>query len=258
MSYMNEKMQKSKANTVPLITLIPSIVTMFALCLGTSALRYALEARFDIAAALIIIASVMDGLDGRIARMLHSTSPFGAQLDSLADLVNFGVAPGMVLYLWSLHQITHKGLGWAIVLFYIICSAFRLARFNVQSATDAEKMSDHFFIGIPMPAAAILVLLPLIQTFNFPECRLPNLWLASYVVFISIMMISQLPTFSVKKVSIRREYVVPLLVFACITIAGILIEPWFILTIMGVCYLLSLPVSAAYYYTNRYKDISTD
>lgn len=241
-------MQKNKLNSIPLVTLIPSIITMFALCLGTTAIRYALEAKFDIAAALIIVASIMDGLDGRIARLLNSTSHFGAHLDSLADLVSFGVAPGMILYLWSLHQLTYKGVGWAVVLFYITCSAFRLARFNVQAGNINEKKSNNFFIGVPTPAAAGLALLPLVITFNITEYRLPNSFIAVYVMLIGVVMISQLPTFSGKKVSVKREYVVPLLVLTGVLMAGILIEPWFVLPLMGIGYIISIPVSSIYYY----------
>ncbi|WHQ46830.1 MAG: CDP-diacylglycerol--serine O-phosphatidyltransferase [Candidatus Midichloria sp.] len=249
--------QKNKINTIPLVTLIPSIITMFALCLGTTAIRCALEAKFDIAAALIIVASIMDGLDGKVARLLNSTSHFGAHLDSLADLVSFGVAPGMVLYLWSLHQLTYKGVGWAVVLFYITCSAFRLARFNVQAGNLAEKKSNNFFTGVPTPAAAGLVLLPLVITFNITECRLPNTVIAVYVALIGMMMISQLPTFSGRKISVKREYVVPLLVLTGVIMAGILIEPWFILPLMGIGYILSIPISAIYYYRFYYNKKST-
>jgi len=242
------KMQKNKITTIPLVNLIPSIITMFALCLGTTAIRYALEAKFDIAAALIIVASIMDGLDGRVARLLNSTSNFGAQLDSLADLVSFGVAPSMTLYLWALHQLTYKGVGWAVVLFYITCSAFRLARFNVQASDQPEKKGNNFFTGVPITAAANLVMLPLVITFNITEYRIPNAFIALYVVLIGILMISQLPTFSGKKVHVRREYVLPLLGLTGVMMAGILIEPWFVLPLMGVGYILTIPVSVVYYY----------
>ncbi len=246
-------MHKTKISTVLLVNLIPSLITMFALCLGATAMRYALEGRFDVAAALIIVASIMDGLDGRVARLLNSTSNFGAQLDSLADLVNFGVAPGMVLYLWSLYQIAYKGLGWAVVLFYISCSAFRLARFNIQSSAPDEKKNDNFFIGVPMPAAAGLVLLPLMMTFSITDYKLPDFAISAYIVFVGMMMISQIPTFSAKKVSINRRYVAPLMVLTGVTMAAVLIEPWVVLPIMCICYIISIPIGIIFYYKQSKK-----
>ena len=238
-------MQK-KITAIPLVTLIPSIITMFALCLGVTSIKYALEGRFDTAIALIIIASIMDGLDGKVARLLNSTTNFGAQLDSLADLVSFGVAPGIILYIWSLDQLSYKGLGWAVILFYIICSAFRLARFNVQISD--EKKDGNFFTGIPMPAAAGVVLLPIMITFNITSYKIPNFFIAPYIVLVGFMMISKIPTFSGKKVSVKKEYVLPLLILTVILMAGILMDPWFLLPWLGILYIISIPISIFYYY----------
>ncbi len=133
------KVKRIKVRVVPFYKLFPSVITVLALCMGITAVRYALDGKFEIAAGLIIIAGIMDGLDGKIARLLKSTSEFGAQLDSLADIVSFGVAPGLVTYLWILHDIPAKGIGWLVVLIYISCAALRLARFNVQEVVGSEK-----------------------------------------------------------------------------------------------------------------------
>jgi CDP-diacylglycerol---serine O-phosphatidyltransferase len=244
-------MQK-KISAIPLVMLIPSAITMFALCLGATSIRYALEGSFQVAIALIIIAAIMDALDGKVARLLNSTTDFGAQLDSLADLVSFGVAPGLIIYIWSLEELAYKGMGWAIILFYITCSAFRLARFNMQIGDETK--SEDFFTGIPMPAAAGLVLLPIMFSFNIVSVKLSNLFIAPYIILIGAMMISRLPTLSFKKVVVQKEYVVPLLVLTVIIMAGILMEPWVLLPVLGVLYIFSIPITTFYYYRSRYNN----
>lgn len=243
----------SKAiSEVHLYKLLPSFVTILALCLGISAVRYAIDSKWTIAAGLIVFAGFMDGLDGRIARMLNSTSSFGAQLDSLADLVSFGVAPAIVMYFWKLHEIPFKGVGWGIVLFFIICSAIRLARFNsmLEDPEEKEKMKN-FFVGVPMPSAAALLILPLTLTFELLEYNFDYWQIAIYQVIIGILMISRIPTFSFKGVVIKKKFIsIIMLIFATL-ICGIVIEPWVFLPALGLIYIMLIPVSVIAYYKQQ-------
>lgn len=241
-----------KIGDVSLLQLFPSIITMFALCLGSTALKCALEGRFEAAATLIIIAAVLDILDGKVARLLNSTSNFGAQLDSLADLVNFGVAPSFLMYLWSLKTLHYQALGWGVVLFYITCSAFRLARFNVQSSSDEDQIRG--FKGVPMPGGAGLAILPLLMTFHITEYQLPSSLLAIYIVFVAILMISRIPTLAIKNVKVRKDNVLLVMTIAGVITAGIIIEPWIVLPIIGVLYIISILGGAIYSQINLKKN----
>ncbi|AIF80662.1 CDP-diacylglycerol--serine O-phosphatidyltransferase [endosymbiont of Acanthamoeba sp. UWC8] len=234
---------------VPIQKLFPNMITILGLCLGISAVRYSIDSKWQIAAGLIIVAAFMDGLDGKIARLLNSTSPFGAQLDSLADIVSFGVAPSIVIYTWSLHEIPYKGVGWAVVLFYITCSALRLARFNVQ-ATDklGAITAQYYFSGIPMPAAAALALTPMISSFELLDIKFSPWIIAAYMFVIGILMVSSVPTFSFKKININRKYVTLMLVSVGLLIASMVLEPWITLPIVGLTYLLLIPLSTFHYY----------
>ena len=233
---------------VPLYKLFPNFITIIGLCLGISAVRYALDQKMQMAAGLIIIAAFMDGIDGRLARLLNSTSSFGAHLDSLADIVSFGVAPAVVVYLWSLHEIPYKGVGWAAVLFYITCSALRLARFNVQSENKKSPSAQNYFTGVPMPSAAILSMLPMMFTFELINFHFSPWIILCNLLIISFLMVSTIPTFSFKKVDIEREYVMLLFVGMALLISSIILEPWLILPFVGAAYLISIPVSVYSYY----------
>lgn len=243
----------SKAiSEVHLYKLLPSFITILALCLGISAVRYAMDSKWTIAAGLIVFAGFMDGLDGRIARLLNSTTSFGAQLDSLADLVSFGVAPAIVMYFWKLHDIPYKGVGWGVVLFFIICSAIRLARFNsmLEDPKEKERMKN-FFLGVPMPSAAALLILPLTLTFELVNYDF-NYWqIAFYQLIIGILMISRIPTFSFKGIVIKKKFIsIIMLIFATL-ICGIVIEPWVFLPAIGLIYIMLIPVSVIAYYKQQ-------
>lgn len=243
--------------SIPIQKLAPNFVTLLGLCLGITSIRYAFDGKWAITAALIIIAAFMDGIDGRLARILNATSIFGAQLDSLADVISFGVAPAVVLYLWSLHDIPYKGIGWAIVLFYIACSAIRLARFNstLDSAEEQEKLQD-YSTGVPITTSAGVALLPMILSFELlPEIRENNRMLpwfiAAYLVVIGLLMISRIPTFSFKRLHIRREYVSFILLIVALIMAGIILEPWIVLPILILIYLLTIPISIYFYIKSK-------
>jgi CDP-diacylglycerol--serine O-phosphatidyltransferase len=187
----------------PLIHLVPNAFTVTSICFGLTAIRYGLDQRYELAVVLIILAGIFDGLDGRAARMLKITSKLGAELDSLADFLSFGVAPAFLIYLWSLHQV--PGFGWAIALLYVICAALRLARFNSElEAQDRPPWHTRFFTGMPAPAAAGCVIVPMMLAFAL-EHSWPQIWAINAVVtvFIALMMVSQVPTFSIKMITTR-------------------------------------------------------
>jgi CDP-diacylglycerol--serine O-phosphatidyltransferase len=228
-----------------LYRLLPNLITIASLCSGMSAIRFAILERWELAVTFLVIAAFLDGLDGRIARLLKATSNFGAQLDSLADFVCFGVSPAFVLYLWSLHEI--KGLGWVLALFYAVCCCLRLARFNTSLMEEKkEAWQDYFFTGVPAPAGAMLALLPLLLTLQGGDewwdiMPVDRHWIvAGYLPLIGVLMVSRLPTFSLKGLKITHKYLLPAMLVAVLIIAGLMIEPWASIAVIDVLYLSSL------------------
>jgi CDP-diacylglycerol--serine O-phosphatidyltransferase len=228
---------------IPVRTLAPNLVTLLALCAGLTGIRMAFENRYGLALAAIVFAAVLDGIDGRLARLLKGTSKFGAELDSLSDFVNFGVAPGLILYFWGLHDL--KSAGWIAAMAFAICAGLRLARFNVMSADpDRPVWAANFFVGVPAPAGAIIVLLPIYAAFlGLP--RSPFLtWLTlAYTLAIAALLVSRLPVFSGKRIGTRvpPEMVGPVIILLVLFVALLIAYPWIILTIGTLCYLASLP-----------------
>ena len=240
-----DSVKPKKLVWLPISRLFPSMVTIMAICFGLTAIRYALIAKWDLAVAFIVIAGFLDVVDGRLARFLKATSNFGAQLDSLADFVNFGVSPAIVIYLWELNKIETKGLGWALALFYAICSAIRLARFNSDLAEpDRPAWREGFFKGVPAPMGAYLVLLPIMLSFEVDiSSYVHPIALGVYMVIIGLLMASKLPTFATKKMSIHKEYISFVLVAAGFLLGVIIMEPWISLSILGVIYVITFPFS---------------
>lgn len=238
--------RRRRFRAVPLRVILPNIVTLIALCVGLTAIRFAFEGRFETAVLAIIVAAILDGLDGRLARALHGTSRFGAELDSLADFVDFGVAPAVVLYLWSLHEF--RGMGWFAVLVFAIAAALRLARFNV-SVDDPrhQPWQDAFFTGMPAPAGACLALLPLYLSFSelhvpFDHRYVP--WHIAYLLAIALLMASRIPHFSGKTFGrIPREYVVFVLFGVAVTLLLIATWPMEMLAAFCFLYLGMIPVA---------------
>ncbi|MGH0004461.1 CDP-diacylglycerol--serine O-phosphatidyltransferase [Pseudovibrio ascidiaceicola] len=228
---------------IPLRIVLPNVVTLLALCSGLTAIRMAMEDRWDMAIAAIFLAAILDALDGRVARMLKGSTKFGAELDSLADFVNFGVAPGIILYAWMLEDAS--SLGWIASLLFSICMALRLARFNVAlDDPNKPKWANKFFTGVPAPAGALTVLLPIyLERLGVPHWNELALPVALYTMFIGLLMVSQLPTFSGKQIGthIRREWVLPLFVVAVGIVALAASYPFECLTVIGVGYLISIP-----------------
>ena len=230
-----------RARRLSIIGLLPNMLTVGALCAGITALRFAIEGHFRIALILILLAAIMDGLDGRLARLLRSESQIGAELDSLCDFVNFGVVPGMVLYLWALKG--EASMGWIAVLIYAICCMLRLARFNVgNKRMDGEEPAERTsFIGVPSPAGAMLVLAPIYLAFCFPgDVRLPAAAVALWMVAMGALMISRIRTPSLKRVTIYAEDARYVLVGVAAVVAALLTYPWVTLLALACIYLAAI------------------
>jgi CDP-diacylglycerol--serine O-phosphatidyltransferase len=239
---------------VPVRVLIPNIFTLVGLCAGLTAIRMGIEHRWDLAVAALVFAAVLDGIDGRVARLLKASSRFGAELDSLADFVNFGVAPAIIMFNWALEDL--RSVGWIAVLVFAVCSALRLARFNVSlDATDTPAWKSNYFVGVPAPAGAIILLLPIYaQDLGLHVPILTPLVLL-YTLAIALLMVSRVPTFSGKLIGqrIAREYVPPLFVAAALFIALLLTFPSLTLAVGSLVYLALIPVSAYRYLAEERK-----
>jgi CDP-diacylglycerol---serine O-phosphatidyltransferase len=226
--------------------LLPNIITLGALCAGLTAIRFALNADFRSAVLAIIVAAFLDALDGRVARRLNATSKFGAELDSLSDVIAFGVAPAFLLYLSIMNAA--GAFGWVVTLMFPICSALRLARFNVGIYAEEKPpvWAGAFFTGIPAPAGALLVLMPLMLSLS-PDVDWP--WLrhpvtgAVFLVGIGVLMVSRLPSWSLKRGRIQGPWVVPTMVLVALAIGLMATTPWTTLPLIGLVYLLLLPFS---------------
>ena len=243
---------------VPLRSVLPSLVTLLALCAGLTSMRMTVEHRYGLAVFLVAIAAALDGIDGRIARLLKSTSRFGAELDSITDFVNFGVAPAMLIYVWALAEL--RSLGWIAALIYVICAALRLARFNVAlDAPDKPDWHAGFFVGVPAPAGAVAVMLPLYMEFiaiPIPHGFLTAPLVLVYTVAIGLLMVSRLPTWSGKLIGrrIARELVAPLFVGGVLVVAFLVAFPWETMTVLTLAYLASLPAAWKAYERHRRQD----
>jgi CDP-diacylglycerol---serine O-phosphatidyltransferase len=245
---------------IPLREIFPSLVTLLAICSGLTSIRFAVEDRIDLAVAAIILAAVLDGLDGRIARLLKSTSRFGAQMDSLADFVNFGVAPAMLIFFTMTDAI--RSIGWITALIYAICACLRLARFNVMiDGPDRPKWENNYFVGVPAPAGALCVLAPIYGLLLGLPANAPFVvFSAFYTVVIGLLMVSSLPTFAGKELSksVPRDYVLPLMIVLVAFIALLFTFPWATLMVLVVAYLCSLPFGYRAYLRRRRSEAATD
>jgi CDP-diacylglycerol---serine O-phosphatidyltransferase len=248
--------RRRRFKPIPVRTLLPNLITLLALCAGLTAIRMAIENRLDLALAAIVLAATLDGIDGRIARMLKGTSRFGAELDSLADFVNFGVAPALILYFWGLHEL--KNAGWIAAMVFAICAGLRLARFNVMiDDPNQPAWAGNFFTGIPAPAGAITVLLPIYLNFLGVSNGLVTVWLTLfYTLAIALLMVSRLPVFSGKRVGKRvpPDMVLPVFVVVVLFFALLISYPWIVLTIGALAYLGCLPFGWLSYRNYQRKD----
>ena len=246
--------RRQRFRAIPLRLLVPNMITLLALCAGLTAIRLAFEEKLEWALAAIVFAAFLDGIDGRVARLMKGQSRFGAELDSLADFVNFGCAPGLIVYLWGLHPLGN--VGWIAAMVFAICGALRLARFNVMiDDPDQPLWAGNFFTGVPAPAGAIVVLLPIyVSLLGLPH--LPPIPALIYTVAIAFLMVSRLPVFSGKRVGKRvpPEMVLPLFVVFVLAFALLVSYPWQVLAIATVCYLASLPLGWLSYRKHQRKD----
>lgn len=236
---MTKPVEERNEPHVRLIHLLPNLLTLAAVCAGLTAIRFGYEGDFERAVRLVLAACVLDGLDGRLARLMKRPTAIGAELDSLADFVNFGVAPVLILHSWALQE--KASAGWIAVLFYAICCILRLARFNVSSRMEDRKPSSDFFVGVPSPAGAILVMLPMVVSFavtDLPEA--PPVLVACHICLIGLLMISHVPTYSFKNMAIDRANAKYVLLGASVLAAALLTYLWATLTLLTIAYVCGL------------------
>ena len=221
--------------------MIPNILTLLALCAGLTAIRFALQAKWEHAVVAILLAAILDGLDGRIARMLKATSKFGAELDSLSDFISFGVAPALINYLWSLNNAGSPG--WAMALLFAVCSSLRLARFNTMiGQANLPPYAYNFFTGVPAPAAAGLALLPMMLSFELGETFFSSpLVVGLVMIAVAFMMVSRIPTFSLKSLRIPHPYVLPGFLLLALLAGFLVTAPWVTLPLIEIVYAVSIP-----------------
>jgi len=223
-------------------TILPNMFTLVGVCIGLTSIKFAFDERFGLAIICIIVAGFIDGLDGRIARLIKGTSQVGKELDSLTDVISFGVAPAFIMYFWQLNALGR--VGWLICLVYVICVALRLARFNVNSETQSS-WKDNFFEGVPSPAGGILVLMPLI--YSKSEIQFLNVDFTYFTpilfVLISILLISKLPTYSFKKIAVPRRLTIFLLFGVVLFFGLLLIYTYNVIVISSLLYLALIPFS---------------
>ena len=227
---------------LPLVQLLPNFLTIMALCAGLTAIRFAAQGRFGYAIGLMVLAAVLDGLDGRLARLLKHESEIGAELDSLGDFVNFGVAPALTMYFWAFQGWSRAG--WIAALIYAVCCVMRLARFNVgqRAATDPTEKTD--FVGVPSPAGAMLALGPMYFSYTFDAApALPPALVALWLVGVGALMISRMPTPSFKKTTIYAEHARYIVLGFVALVAALLSFPWTTLLALDLAYVAALAVA---------------
>ncbi len=232
---------------IPIIYIVPNAITLASVCVAVSAIRLAFMEKFEWAVIAIIISAILDSLDGRMARLLKSTSKFGAELDSLADFAAFGVTPAIIFYVWGTHELGK--IGWAISLLFLSCSALRLARFNVASFEEKPSFASNYFQGVPAPMGALLGLFPLMIEFSSLSDFVFHHWfLGAWEIIISLLMVSTIPTFAFKKNRINANYAIFILVAVVVFLGLLMHYTWDVLIIVGIFYCAMIPYSAYKYH----------
>ena len=222
--------------------ILPNLLTLIGVCLGISSIKFALDQNYNLAVIFLIFAAILDTLDGRIARLIKGTSEFGKELDSLTDFVSFGIAPAFILYFWELKN--YGKIGWAITLIFSVCCVLRLARFNLTNVSEDAEWKQNYFEGIPSPAGAILILLPLIYELSELQLNLNIKELTPYVtVIVAVLLISNIPTFSLKKIKISSQLTIFLLFGIAVIFVSLIFFTFKALLVLGLMYLMSIPVS---------------
>ena len=222
--------------------ILPNILTLGGVCLGISSIKFSIDGNYSLAVIFILIAAILDALDGRIARLIKGTSEFGKELDSLTDFVSFGIAPAFVLYFWELYK--YGKIGWAITLIFSICCVIRLARFNLTKINSSELWKQNYFEGIPSPIGALLILMPLIYELSDLE-KIFNLRITTpyLIVAISLLLISKFPTFSFKKISIPPKLTIILLLSIGLSFVSLMFFTFETLILFGICYFITIPIA---------------
>ena len=250
----NLKIIVDKKNTR---VILPNMLTLIGVCIGLTSIRFALDEKFEFAIIAIIFAALFDWLDGRIARLIKGTSEVGKELDSLADVISFGVAPAFIMYFWKLNELGR--FGWLLCLIYVSCVALRLARFNVNSNRE-PSWRDNFFEGVPSPAGGILVLTPLIvsvTSFDYIALNYDFIVPACFII-ISLLLISKFPSYSFKKIIVQRKATIFLLFGIVLFLGLLLIYPFNVISISSIIYLLMLPISFFHFQKLKKQHLDKD
>tara|TARA_A100001011_G_C14299319_1_gene840006 strand:- start:1995 stop:2786 length:792 start_codon:yes stop_codon:yes gene_type:complete len=246
--------KKNKFNVVSVNKtryILPSVLTLIGVCLGISSIKFALDGNFTFAVLFLIVAAILDGLDGRVARLIKGTSDFGKELDSLTDFVSFGIAPAFIVYFWELNKFGK--LGWLIVLFFSVCCVLRLARFNLTKFEKKDEWKNNYFQGVPSPAGGCLILFPLIfELSNFSNLFNLRIITPYFMVLVSLLLISKVPTFSFKKIAIKRNMTVFLLLGVGLFFVSIIQFTFETITICSLIYLFLIP-AAIYNFRNKLR-----
>ena len=253
----NDEARGPRLREIPLRLMVPNLITVLAICAGLTGIRLAFEGRYELAVAMVLLAAFLDGIDGRIARLLKATSKFGVQMDSLADIINFGVAPALVSYAFLLHNA--KSIGWIAGLLYAIAAGLRLARFNVMADREIKApWQSEFFVGVPAPMGAMLVLLPVYLGFlGLGSSPLFVYGSVAYTILIGYLLVSRLPVWSGKSSRIRRDLMLPILLAVVLYVALLMSYTWEVLSITVIAYLCVLPFSARAWH-RRYGTITIE
>ena len=233
--------------------ILPNILTLVGVCLGISSIKFSLDQNYTMAVIFVLVAALLDALDGRIARLIQGTSEFGKELDSLTDFVSFGIAPAFIIYFWELKN--YGKIGWAITLIFSVCCVLRLARFNLSSILSNEEWKQNFFEGVPSPAGGILILLPLIFELSSIDLNFETKIVTPYlVIFVAFLLISKIPTFSFKRIAISPKLTIFILLG--IGVIFVLLVFFTFKTLLFICliYLISIPISY-FIYINKKKII---
>ena len=232
--------------------ILPNLLTLIGVCLGISSIKFAIDQNYQTAVIFLIFAALLDTLDGRIARLIKGTSEFGKELDSLTDFVSFGIAPAFILYFWELKN--YGKVGWAITLIFSVCCVLRLARFNLTKILEDDEWKRNYFEGIPSPAGAILILLPLIYELSELQLNLEVKKFTPYLVLIvAVLLISTIPTFSLKKIKIPSELTIFVLFGIIIIFVSLIFFTFKALLVLGLLYLTSIPISYLLHKKTRKK-----
>jgi CDP-diacylglycerol--serine O-phosphatidyltransferase len=244
------KLKTARLNKpLSLIKLLPNLITLCALVVGMNSIRFALDGRWDLSVICILIATFLDAADGRVARMLNATSIFGAELDSLSDFANFGIAPALMAYLWAYQRFEFKLFAWSAMLLFVICMVIRLARFNVGAANpNMNPQLKTFFMGVPAPVGALLFIIPIILDFdlaaNFAfDVRSHIFIVTCYQIVIALLLPSRIYTFSLKSLEIKPEFVWAYLLGGAAFIIALIVYPWYFIPFIGLVYLATIPLS---------------